>query len=395
MKNFHSHFFRHHRQPLAAIAACVFGFAPIVNAAEREHPDESRPKNDGPEKSGFLPLDRSPKHGLFALTNTGNWVIEDGKRHNLFDYDVSGVTNYIGWREVEPQKGDFRFPGFDAIAADAKRTNKLFSYNILAGIHTPKWVYENGVEPFVYQDRGREVSSFLPWKEVEGKRVLNTESLKLWDDTVKAFSRHIYNSPARDRKFYVAITGFPFGNGLELMVGMDNYEDFKRLNWNKEAEDLYIEYGKKVVDIFISAFPDFPLGLAFADYYGTNKDGTTRRSYRENDEIIQYALGRAKLKGVTLVPMGLWLGWNGVMAENHPLAKQMKSYSKGSLAVAFEGQMGTWKFPNCIPLPGQIDFAKSYPVGWVQLWHHDVIHPEYQSILPGLREQMEKTGTKE
>ena len=339
---------------------------------------------------GLPVMDKAPRHGLFALTNTGNWVIEGGKRLDLFDYDVSGVTNYVTWRDVEPAPGMMRYPGFDAMMQDAARTGKKLAYNILSGMHTPQWVYDKGIEKFSLNDRKREVSSFLPWKEVDGRRVLNTDMLAIWEEVVRAYSDHLYKNPNRDRVFYVAITGFPFGNGLELMVGIDNYADFSRLHWDAEAENLYIEYCKRVVDMFITYFPDVPLGLAFADYYGTNSDGSPRRSYHENDEIVSYALARAKLKGVTVVPMGLWLGWDGIMNETHPLIRQMRKFQKEALAVAMEGQMGSYKFKNCIPLSDQLSFAHNFPVAWVQLWHYDIIHPEYQPVLAAYRPQFEE-----
>jgi|GEM_PF-3354662 hypothetical protein len=341
-------------------------------------------------RAALPPLDKTPRHGLFALTNTSNWVIQDGKRLNLFDYDVSGVVNYTTWRMVEPAPGILRYPGLDAMLADAERTDKKLSYSILAGIHTPPWVYERaGIEKFVYHDRKREVGSFLPWKIVDGKRVLNTDMLAVWEKTVRAFSEHVYSLPARDRIFYVAITGFPFANGLEVMVGIDNHADFARLGWDREAEDLFIEYGKRVVDIFVELFPDVPLGISYADYYGTDANGQVRRSYRENDEIIGYALERGKIKGVTVVPMGLWLGWKGVMNETHPLIVQMRKFQKNSLAVALEGQMGTYKFSDCAPLDEQLDFALKFPAAWVHLWHHDVIHPDYQDSLGTWRPRFE------
>ena len=96
-------------------------------------------------------LDPLPKKGVFALTNTSNWLIVDGKRIDLFDCEVDGVVNYITWDMVEPLEGKFRFPGLDRMLNKAQETNKYLAYNIISGSHAPDWVYERTKsEPFTY-----------------------------------------------------------------------------------------------------------------------------------------------------------------------------------------------------------------------------------------------------
>ncbi len=327
-------------------------------------------------------LNKYPRKGLFAVTNTCNWVIKDGKRHNLFDYDVDGVSNYMTWRMVEPIRGKFRFPGFERMMREAVSSNKLMAYHILAGIHAPDWVYEQaGIKQYIYSyPSGKKVKTFLPWKVNNGKRVLNTDMLKIWKQTIFAFSDYIYNHPHRDRIYYVAITGWPFGNGLELMMGMTKYSEYKALNWNKEAYELFVEYCKKCVDIYIEAFPDIPLGLAFADWYGITPKGKPKRSYWQSREVVEYALKRAKIKGATVVPMGLWLGSINVHNRKHPLISLMREFKKDALGVAFEGPMGSYH-SFYTPLEDQLKFAVEFHASWVQLWHHDIIHKEFQGII--------------
>lgn len=342
----------------------------------------AEPKKNLPETA------KPPVHALFALTNTCNWLVVDGKRINLFDGEVDGVVNYTTWNMVEPEQGKFRYPGFDRMINEAGAAGKYLAYNIIPGNHAPKWVYDQGIETFEYSmPDGRKCRSYLPWNTVDGKRVLNTKLLDIWRHTVTAYSQYLYQHPNRDRISYVAITGFPFGNGLELMVPL-NYEDCKRLKYDREAEDLYIEFVQRCVDIFIECLPDFPLGLAFTDYFGANPDGTHRRSTREVDAIMAYAVKKANLKGVTLVPMGLWLGHRGIVNDpKHALMRQMSKFQPQVIGIALEGQMGSYKSKNYLPLEEQLDLALNMKASWVQLWHHDIVYGPYQPILKKYREK--------
>lgn len=66
-------------------------------------------------------LDRQPKPGVYALTNTSNYVTSNGKRVNLFDLPVDGVTNYTTWRMVQPEEGAIRYPGLDRMMGGSRR----------------------------------------------------------------------------------------------------------------------------------------------------------------------------------------------------------------------------------------------------------------------------------
>ena len=329
------------------------------------------------------PLDPSPPKAIFALTNTCNWVLVKGKRKNLFNYDVDGVVNYMTWRMVEPMEGKFRYPGLDRMLSEAVKADKYLSYNILAGMHAPDWVYEKiKQKPFIWkQTNGINRKTYLPWITVDGKRTLNTPFLKVWKNTILNFSEYIYHHPHRDRISYIAITGWPTANGLELMLPL-SYEEMQQINWNAEAKKLYVEFGKKCVDIFIEAFPDFPLGIAYTDWFGGNKDGSHCRSTAEINAIINYALMRAKLKGITMVPMGLWLAHKNVVSNpNHPLMKEMVGFKAKASAIAFEGPMGSYNSKWYLPLEQQIKNAIKADATWVQFWHHDITQPEHQVTL--------------
>lgn len=336
-----------------------------------------------PAFSGELPpLDRRPKPGIYALTNTCNWLVNGGKRVNLFDAPVDGVTNYVTWRMVQPEEASIRYPGLDRMMGEAVASGKYLSYGILAGVHTPDWVFEKAGIP-------RLPCGYLPWIEKDGRRVLNTPFLNVWEDTVKQFAARLYADPHRDRINYVPVTGFPFGNGLELYVPL-NQKEFESLRYDREGKRLYVEFCCRVIDIFLRHLPDFPLGIAFTDWYGSTAEGH-RRDLTESAAILDYAVKRAKEENVTVVPMGLWLGWKGVCDNpGHPMMRLYTRMAKAAGAGAWEGQMGSCE-RKCLPLAEQIELARKNGVSWVQFWHHDCVCPECVKVLEEYRNRNAKT----
>lgn len=324
----------------------------------------------------------SISHGLFALTNIGPVVPTlEGKRVNLFDYPVSGVVNYMVWSGIERTPGEMNFPYLNQMAKEAERTNKKFAYGLLCGRHAPKWVYEkNGIESVNFpRADGQTTTYHLPWKTQNNKKALNTDMLDIWEKTVNAFSKHLNSLPQRDRIYYVPITGIPFeSNGLEVQHRARDFPDV--IQWDQESEQLWVDYCKHVVDIYINAFPNIPLGLAFTDAFGKG-----HRSYWQAKEIIDYAIAQAKSKNATIIPMGLWLGWDGIInsGESHPLIKQMRHFQKqGAPAIALEGgAMGSYKYKTCLHPDKQLDYALNLPTAWVQLWYFDIVYADYQDTL--------------
>jgi len=310
----------------------------------------------------------------------------------LFEFPVDGVLNYVGWGSVEPSQGQYRYPGLDRMAKEAAAKGKRFSYHIIPGSHTPDWVFDQcGQERFWQMEGGKRRRTYLPWVTKDGQRVLNTQLLDVWRQTVLAFSRHIHDHPARDRIWFVAITGWPQGNGLELMWGVDRYDDFKQLRWSEGGKELYIEFCQRVVDIYLDAFLDIPLGIAFTDYYGRLPDGTTRRETETSYRIVTYAVTQGNQRGATVIPMGLWSAHPGIIRRpGHPVVKLMRKFRQMAPGIALEGPMGSYK--GYASPREQMEFAIKMRASWMQLWHHDVIYDDYQDTLREFRKKFREAA---
>jgi len=324
--------------------------------------------------------------GLFCTSNTCNWALLNGRRVDLFQCPVDGVLNYVAWRSVEPKQGEYRFPGFDRMLREAEAQDKKLAYHIIAGYHAPDWLFDQaGVEPFLVTRKGKPKRMYLPWVETDGVRSLNTKMLDVWRQTVFALAQRV--RAHRGRIWYVAMTGWMESNGLELMVSSDTREEFERLRWQDGGEDLYVQFCKRVVDVYLDAFPDVPLGIAFTDWFGRTADGKPRRDVGTSERIVAYAVAEGNRRGRVVVPMGLWTGSAGIIGQpHHPMVRLMAKLRRVAPGIAFEGPMGSYN--GGAPLRQQLDFARSMGASWMQLWHHDVVHPAYQDTLREYRAKM-------
>jgi len=299
----------------------------------------------------------------------------------------------VRWASVEPGQNQYDWQGFDQMMSEAIASDKLVAYHISPGVHTPDWAYEAaGVKPFSYsykESNPKKVKTYLPWVTIKGRRQLNTAMLQVWEKTIAAYSSLLHGHPNRDRIAYVAISGGPTSNGLEIMWQQSFYDEFKQVGWDVEAESLFIEYWKRCVDIFLRHFGDIPLGLAFTGYFGVDRRGEVIRNYAISQAIVDYALRRASERGAVVIPMSLWIGaLNPNGYNSHPGIKLLRSFRA---PFAFQGPMGTSSYSR---LQKMLSFVLSSGASWMELWHHDVINPEYQPLLKKYRPLLRKEGIK-
>lgn len=319
--------------------------------------------------------------GIHAVTNTANWIIKDEKRINLFEIDfVDGLVNYARWADIEKEEGEYDWTSFDRMIKEASSNRKTLSYNIISGNHAPDWLYQkHGIYPYEYYipPKNKSLKTFLPWVNIEGKRVLNTSVLEIWENTISSFGQYIHNHPLRDAVSYVAITGGPTGNGLEVAWPKGTFDEFQKLNWDEEAEELLVQFWMKLTDIFIRHIPaEIPLGLAFTDSFGINLSGTVRRNIVIPKRIVDYALETSRSQNRIIVPMGLWLGnIETDDLKSHPLIKLIMGFKT---PFALQGDVRTLKKRH---LKKMLSRAVDINASWIELWHSDIINKRYKRII--------------
>jgi len=318
---------------------------------------------------------------IYSVTNTTNWIVSNNKRINLLDKNIDGITNYIRWAQIEPSEGKFDWVGLDRMAKEANDNNKKMSYNILAGAHAPPWLYKY-TKPYPYHFHDRANTTYLPWVETKTGRKLNYVVLNKWKSTVNGLASYIYSKGYQKNISYIAITGGPTGNGLEVMWAQDNYAEMRDLNFDREADKLFIDFWKNVIDIYLEAFPDIPLGIAFADYFGLEKNGKIRRNYSIPKEIVNYALARAELKNTKIIPMALWIGTINPLSYNN--SEAIKLLDSFGTDVALQGEIKTKSRQQ---LEQILNLAIRKKAAWIELWDNDILNGDYDETIKNNRKK--------
>lgn len=321
------------------------------------------------------------KISIIALTDTANWVLDtNGARINLFDYDfIDGLTNYVKWSVLEVEPNVYNWKGLDRLLNEAATSGKKLSYNIISGNHAPGWLFDQKMIPahFCSCCETGSKRTFFPWIESSEGRVLNLSVLEIWENTINNFASYLKGHQFKDSISYVAITGGPTSNGLEIMWSNDYNSDENR--WGSLEEELFIEFWKRLVDIFIEKLSDFPLGLAFTDYFPSrNNSCSSERKIEISIEILDYAINAALERNAFVIPMGLWFGnISPNLLSTHTLVNLLKTYP----IFAVQGHLYT---ENEFILENMIEVATEIGSHWIELWHNDILKEEYQGVLEDL-----------
>lgn len=103
---------------------------------------------------------------LYSATSAGF----DGKL--LRPSYVRGIALQIGWRDVEPNEGEFHWEGIDKFVALAREGGKRLTIHLLP-LRPPEWVFQSGAAEFSFRVRapespqfGRAVKEAVPWDSV-------------------------------------------------------------------------------------------------------------------------------------------------------------------------------------------------------------------------------------
>lgn len=128
-----------------------------------------------PARSLDIPLRTptpSPSSGINGVYALGSPNSSSFSSAILSNPSVDGLALRENWDFIESTKGTFNWSHVDAAIALAASHGKKVSISVAAGIHTPTWLYGEGVQPFSYiwdQNFGPPICSTVripvPWDE--------------------------------------------------------------------------------------------------------------------------------------------------------------------------------------------------------------------------------------
>jgi len=235
---------------------------------------------------------------------------------------VAGVSIRASWSALEPEKERFEWQYVDEALRTVKKTHKKAMLRVLPGIHSPLWIYDQGIATLKIKDSnskrdtgGREIQLPLPWDEtyirewirfvgVLGERYSTNDAVTLV---------HIAGPTVRSAEMHLPKRG----------TGKTQIQDAA---YSKEK---IVSAWKKVIDAYAKAFPDKPLALNIA--IPLKDDGAM-------EEIIAYGISRI---GERLCLQGNWLSAY-IKDSFTPYREIMSVHKQHKVTVGFQ-MLGTAK----------------------------------------------------
>ena len=217
-----------------------------------------------------------PINSVQAAASGGLFVLHSAYAPN-FDPDLlkqsylRGIALQIGWRDIEPQEGQYQWQRIDEMVAIAQREKKMVTIHILP-LRPPEWLFAAGAQAFSFTvnnpdspQSGRTVREVVPWDAVY---------LAKWANMLKHFGERYNANPS---VFAVSVTA-----PMPEMVLPGSYpqhtEAYQRISgiYNRTA---YLAAWKKM----IAAYQEF-----FPDKYKFIAPGIVLDDYQFCDEVVQY-----------------------------------------------------------------------------------------------------------
>ncbi|MEK7505247.1 MAG: beta-galactosidase, partial [Patescibacteria group bacterium] len=177
--------------------------------------------------------------------------------HPLLD----GIIYQVGWREIEPNKGEFDFSSLHQQIATWQPTGKKLVFNIIPygqtpdDAHTPPWLYSQpGVRQIWFNGGGQADGAMIRtpavWDPVFLQTYLEPMIAKLADE----FDGH----PAVN---YIMVNFGHLGN-LTAQPSAEGAEAYLAAGWTPE---LWAQYASQLTTTYQRYFKDTPLAIKATD----------------------------------------------------------------------------------------------------------------------------------
>ena len=167
------------------------------------------------------------------------------------DAAVYGLSWRFRWRTVEPQEGQYNWELLDKAIEVSAQARKKVLLRVVAGIHTPEWVYQTGARPLSFtntdllnpQGYEKSMKMPIPWDEVY---------LAKWEKFIQAVGRRYNRNP------YIFSVGMSGGGYIFEMNLPKAYDKWHQAGYSDEK---LIAAWKRIIDAYQQAFPDIPTNL--------------------------------------------------------------------------------------------------------------------------------------
>ncbi|WLI10521.1 MULTISPECIES: beta-galactosidase [Pseudomonas] len=209
----------------------------------------------------------------FSVPIYSVWVSSAAKYKQLDNKCLAGITYYVGWRKLEPVKGEFNFEGIEELLRSARRHNKKVNLALLTGRWSPDWVLS----------QSRQVKWLHNDTYTANDINVRSEAPVPWDSAYHANLRQLLTEvaarvlPFKDVINSISVTGGSNTNGIEMNFIASDYE-LKKVGFTKEE---YVNSWVSLARDYHEIFPGIPLSIAVHTHYGS------MRTNEISEEVIK------------------------------------------------------------------------------------------------------------
>jgi hypothetical protein len=325
-------------------------------------------------------------NGIYSLP-AGNAPITPDMLNGV---GVVGVSLRTTWSRMESEEGQWNFDYLDASIAAARGAGKKVMIRVLAGVHTPEWVYARGAKRFEFTQRnpnrvrrGEPTHLPIPWDETY---------LRYWTRFVQKLGERYRDDPA---VVLVHLAG-PTRSSAEMHLpkAKEDREKWQQMGYTpKKLTDAW----KQVMDVYAQSFPKQCLGLNIS--MPIYDDGVV-------EAVLEYGLEK---QGARMCLQGNWLSAH--TQELFPYYKLIRQYG-AKAAIGFQ-MLGAASWNEKPPPGGRNDRedrpgAKDRPGGrmgnlevaiqkglaanarYFEIYQKDIQNPIYRKTLQDLAARLSK-----
>jgi len=172
---------------------------------------------------------------------------------------IYGLSWRFRWKTIEPQEGQYNWAMIDRAIEVTAKARKHVLLRLVAGMHTPEWVYAGGVKFFEFGDEDAAgglrhptgTRMPIPWDDVY---------LSKWEAFIRALGKR-YNGNAHI--YSVAMSGGGYIDEMNLPKA------FERWQQAGYTDEKLIQAWKRIIDAYQRAFPETPTNLAMNEPLGS------------------------------------------------------------------------------------------------------------------------------
>jgi hypothetical protein len=301
--------------------------------------------------SAFATL-KDSAYGIFSLTKVNSSKLNLDQEPSWTNPNITGVVIRAWWQYVNAAPQTFDWSHIDEGLALAQKYNKKIAITIVAGIHSPNWIYTSGAKQFTIQNVG---VMPCPWDSV---------FQAYWQQFVLAFGARYNSHPELS---YVTATG-P-GREEECYL-CKSTADVQELNRDGGVQ-VWIQAAQTIAGYYAAAFPTTP--FVFADGQpipGDSQDYGTVVNYCVSTFGSQFGI-----KSDGLRPHYGTDGFGAIeipaLSATHPVGFQ--DYAP---------------FESANLLQEALSFGISLKGHFIEVYHSDVTAPYDQTVIANAQKQL-------